>query len=273
MAKTMKATILSDNIPWGELECEWGFSAYIEYGEQKILLDCGASGLFLKNAEKLGISPTEADYGVLSHGHYDHSNGLDSFFAQSADSKFYIRPECGSCYQIDEGELSYAGMPKEVIERYSDRLVCVEGDYSPSEGVWLIPHKLPGMAAMGEADEMYMMRDGKLVPDELLHEQSLVLDTDRGLVIFNSCSHGGADNIINEVAATFPERPICAIIGGFHLYNKTEEQIRAFAGRVRDTGISYVYTGHCTGEQAAAWLKEELGDRLYTFHAGLVIEI
>ncbi len=52
-------------------------------------------------------------------------------------------------------------------------------------------------------------------PDNFCHEQSLVLDTDSGLVIFNSCSHGGVVNIINEVKAAFPEQKITALIGGF----------------------------------------------------------
>ncbi len=50
----MKATVLSDNIPFDNLGSEWGLSIYITYKDKKILLDCGASGLFLENAKKLG---------------------------------------------------------------------------------------------------------------------------------------------------------------------------------------------------------------------------
>ncbi len=45
----MKATVLSDNIPAENLGCEWGLSIFIEYHGKHILLDAGASGLFLKN--------------------------------------------------------------------------------------------------------------------------------------------------------------------------------------------------------------------------------
>lgn len=45
-------------------------------------------------------------------------------------------------------------------------------------------------------------------------------------MIFNSCSHGGADTIINEVKATYPGREIRALIGGFHIYKRTEEEVR-----------------------------------------------
>ena len=76
----MKATVLVDNISCNELAGEWGLSIYIEYGDKKILLDTGASELFLENAEKMGVSIKEVDYAVLSHAHYDHSNGMKAFF-------------------------------------------------------------------------------------------------------------------------------------------------------------------------------------------------
>ena len=70
----MKATVLSDNIPAENLGCEWGLSIFIEYHGKHILLDAGASGLFLKNADVLGLNMKDVDFGVLSHAHYDHAS-------------------------------------------------------------------------------------------------------------------------------------------------------------------------------------------------------
>lgn len=109
-------------------------------------------------------------------------------------------------------------------------------------------------------------------PDDFAHEQSLVFDTPEGIVIFNSCSHGGADSIINEVAATFPEKKLLALIGGFHLFNKPAEEVRALAKRIKETGIQYVYTGHCTGKKSYMILKDELGDTVQQLKTGLVME-
>ena len=71
----MKATVLVDNISHDNIIGEWGLSIFIEYQDKKILLDTGASGLFLRNAEKLGIDMKAVDFGVLSHAHYDHAHG------------------------------------------------------------------------------------------------------------------------------------------------------------------------------------------------------
>ena len=92
-------------------------------------------------------------------------------------------------------------------------------------------------------------------------------------MIFNSCSHAGPDNIISEVRAAFPGQKIAALIGGLHLYKLTDDEVRAFAGRLRATGVQRVFTGHCTGDRAFEVLKEELGDIVSQLRTGLEIEI
>ena len=124
-----------------------------------------------------------------------------------------------------------------------------------------------------EVQRLFHQRTKKgLVPDDFSHEQSLVLDTDKGLVIINSCSHGGAANIINEIKETFPDKHIHALIGGFHLFNKTDEEIREVASRIKETGIDYVCTGHCTKNRAFGILKEELGDKIDMMKVGFEME-
>lgn len=167
----------------------------------------------------------------------------------------------------------YIGIPKKILEEYPDRFVFAKDDTKIADGVYLIPHKTPNLEKIGRREHMYQRRADGWHPDNFSHEQSLVFETDKGLVIFNSCSHGGAANIINEVARTFPDKEVHAIIGGFHLYNKSAAEVREFAKRVKETGIQYVCTGHCTGDKAYAILKEELGDKLHQLRCRLVVEI
>jgi 7,8-dihydropterin-6-yl-methyl-4-(beta-D-ribofuranosyl)aminobenzene 5'-phosphate synthase len=71
----------------------------------------------------------------------------------------------------------------------------------------------------------------------------------------------------------YPGRRILAMIGGFHLYNKTDKYVRDFARRVLETGVEAVYTSHCTGERAMQILSEELGDRMHTSYTGMEFEL
>ena len=278
----MKSTVLVDNIKGCGLNGEWGLCVYIEYEDKVVLLDTGASDLFVKNAEQLGLDLKKVDFGVLSHAHFDHADGMKAFFAANKKAPFFLqRAAKENCYEKFWIFSKYIGIPRGILEDAKERIKFAEGKYKVCNGVWLLSHSTEGLEAIGKKNHMYLRSDKKgdgrnskkWRPDDFSHEQSLVFETEDGLVIFNSCSHGGADNIINEVKATFPGEKIKAIIGGFHLFTRREEEVRELARSIRATGIQQVYTGHCTGDRAYAVLSDELGDMIHQLSCGLVIEL
>ncbi len=269
-----KITIIIDNSSCDGIAGEWGLSVLVQYAGKNILLDAGASDLFLKNMEKLGIDVSDIDHAVLSHAHYDHANGLPAFLDHNKTAKLYLRESTApDCYSKRKIFRWYIGIPRKLLTKYADRIEMVSGDHKLMDGVWLIPHKTEGLGDIGKRERMYRKTNKGWIYDDYSHEQSLVLDTDKGLVILNSCSHGGAANIINEVKETFPDKKVYGLIGGFHLFNKSETEIRELAGKIRDTGIEYICTGHCTRERAFGILKEELGDIVDKMYVGYRIEI
>lgn len=268
-----RLTVIVDNIPNGEILGEWGLSILVEYGDKKILADVGASELFAENLKKLGFDIKDIDYATLSHAHYDHANGMPRFLNDNEKAKFYLQETSDeNCYFKKFFVRKYIGIPRNVLSDYKDRIEFASGDYKLCDGVYLIPHKTAGLGKIGKREMMYRRTAKGWKPDDFSHEQSLVLDTDKGLVIINCCSHGGAVNIINEVASTFPDKKVYGIVGGFHLFNKSEKEIREVSKAILDTGISYVCTGHCTKDRAYNIMKEELGDKLEQLRVGLVIE-
>ena len=80
-------------------------------------------------------------------------------------------------------------------------------------------------------------------------------------------------NIIREVEDTLPGKDIYALIGGFHLYNKTEDEVRSVGRALKEHGLRYVCTGHCTGDEAYAILEEVLGDILHPMYCGMEMTI
>jgi len=271
----MRASVLIDNLPTEGFICEWGLAICIEYNGKSYLLDNNTTGDKTKNAQAMGIDLGAVCAGVLSHAHYDHSDGIPAFFAVNDHARFYLRKgSAPNCYDRKQfRHKRYIGIQKDLLVKYRDRIELVTGDYRLDEGVWLIPHKTPGLEAMGRKNGMYLRQNHGWVLDNFAHEQSLVFETEKGLVIFNSCSHGGADAIIREIEATFPDKKICAIIGGFHLYKSSDEFIRGLARSMLETGVELAVTGHCTGDHAYAILREEMGERVRQMHTGMVIEI
>ncbi|MCI8932198.1 MAG: MBL fold metallo-hydrolase [Lachnospiraceae bacterium] len=269
----MKATVLADNIADGELLGEWGLCIYIEYNGRKILLDTGASDRFVINAQTLHVDIEDVEYGILSHAHYDHADGMEYFFEKNKKACFFLRKGCGeNCYKKRLLKTRYIGIKKGTLEAYKDRITYAEGKQEICPGVFLIPHSTEGLAGIGRKNHMYIKKR-IWHADDFSHEQSLVFDTEKGLVIFNSCCHAGADTIIREAEEAFSGKRAYAVIGGFHLHERTEEEVRALAGRIRKTGVEKLYTGHCTGEKACHILEEELGGRVMQLYTGMEMEL
>lgn len=265
-----KLTVVVDNIPNAALSGEWGLSILVEYNGKKILVDTGASELFATNLMELGFNIKDIDYATLSHAHYDHANGMPRFFKDNERAKFFLREATAeNCYKKKFFIKKYIGIPRHVLSDYKDRIEMISGDYKLCTGAYLIPHKTDGLWRIGKRENMYQKSEKGWRPDDFSHEQSLVLDTDRGLVIINCCSHGGAVNIIKEINATFPEKHVYGLIGGFHLFNKSEKEIRAVSKEIVNTGIDFVCTGHCTMDRAYSIMKEELGEKLTQLRVGL----
>ena len=268
----MHIKILVDNITKSALQAEWGLSLSIEYEGHSILLDAGTTGIFADNAKALGLSMDSIELAVLSHAHYDHADGLERFFQENRKAKCYIRNCCGEdCF--DRKKDKYIGIRAGLLEAYADRFCRVEGNYELLSGVKLLPHSTEGLDELGEKVGMYRFRNGVWEPDDFAHEQSLVFETERGLVVCNSCCHGGADNIIEEVKREYPGQKVYGLIGGLHLYRASDGEVLTLAEKIRESGIEKVYTGHCTGERAMELLKQELGDTAEQIYTGMELEI
>lgn len=270
----LTATVLIDNIPADGLTGEWGLAFHIAYRGRNLLLDAGGSGAFADNADALGIDLSTVEYAALSHAHSDHSDGMTAFFGRNSAAPLLLRQGTAEdcCSQEPDG-VEYIGIRPGMLAEYAHRIRFVSGNYEVCPGATLVPHTTPGLERIGAHARLFRLVDGELVPDDFSHEQSLVLETEKGLVIFSSCSHGGADNILREIADAFPGRQICALIGGFHLFESTRAEVMDFARRVRDTGIRTLITGHCTGQEAYDLLKEQLGDRISQLKTGFVLEV
>ena len=73
--------------------------------------------------------------------------------------------------------------------------------------------------------------------------------------------------IIEEARRAFPGKRVKAIVGGLHLYDRSEDEVVAFAHDLDESGIELVLTGHCTGE-AVSTLARVLGPRVSAFRSG-----
>ncbi len=269
----MNITVLMENTAPCHLTAEHGLSFHIQHRGHSILLDAGSSGKFADNAQKLGVDLAGVEWAALSHGHYDHADGFRRFFAENQTAPVYLRPAAGkSWFSTSQGAPRFIGIHRDMFP--NPRFVVLDGLFSPMEGAWLVPETVRGGPfANREKTLLEKIGPDQFVPDDFSHEQSLVLESERGLVLFNSCSHGGIVNIVQGVLEQFGGKQVYAVLGGLHLIDPEEAYVNAVADRLAELGVERLYTGHCTSAAAFALLRERLQGRLYALTTGARIEL
>lgn len=276
----MKITVLMENTaPEGcGLTPEHGLSLYIEHRGRKLLLDAGSSGKFADNAQALGIDLSAVEAAALSHGHYDHADGLRRFFRLNSRAKVYVRPGAdGPHFSMGKDGPYFIGIHRDICTQFRDRFEAVEGVCPLTEGAWLVPDLV--RETSGRSDGLlYKRGEDDFIPDDFRHEQSLVLEGEKGLVVLNSCSHGGIVNIVRGVQDQLPGKKVYAVVGGLHMaakgqgaLNCTPEYVCQVADALKELGVEEIHTGHCTGETALGLLRERFGPGCRALAIGQVL--
>jgi 7,8-dihydropterin-6-yl-methyl-4-(beta-D-ribofuranosyl)aminobenzene 5'-phosphate synthase len=232
----MTITVVYDNNPYKEgLETAWGFSCVITGGEKTILFDTGGdSQILLGNMEKSAVEPSSIDTVVLSHIHGDHTGGLDSFLEKNSDVTIYL--------------------PKSFPKKFKDNVT--------SHGSKIV-----------EVGQPMDIRENAYSTGELgilIKEQSLIVRTDKGLIVMTGCAHPGIVKIVN-VAKNLSEGNILLVMGGFHLEWTTRGKIEKIISAFKQMGVRYVGPGHCSGHKARALFENHFGKNYINIGAGKII--
>lgn len=268
----MKIINLVENTP-GVPGCgyEHGLSFYIETGRHKLLIDSGATDLFLRNAKVLGIDLREVDIMILSHGHYDHAGGIPAFSEQNPDAEIYLKASAGGdFYHLKENGEKYIGIDKEILSFRQCRFV--QEDLKIDDELYLFTD-ITGRRYPSKGNLSLKRREEeRYVQDTFDHEQCLVITQGGQRVLLSGCAHNGIINILDRYQEIFHSEPDI-VISGFHLMQDkpyTAEEIQNIQDMARALckRKSIFYTGHCTGSEASGIMKEIMKDQLRIIHSG-----
>lgn len=267
--KNMKITILVDNNTQIDnyYLSEPGVSYYIETENRKILFDVGFSDVFLKNAESLNCNLLNCTDIVFSHGHLDHTWGIDFLirkykvldFKGSHRQKpnlichpYAIRPK----FTDDVGLIG--NMISIDILKNEFNLIKSKSEYSITQNIFFL----------GEIPEYFDFEernifgktiddDGELIPDYLIDDSALVISTPQGIGIITGCSHSGICNIIEHAKRIANQNNILFILGGFHLIDASLKKQRKVAQYIDSQSIEFIYPCHCTGREVIKLLSDK----------------
>ena len=248
-----------------------GLAFYAETGKHRLLVDLGPSGETLKNAEKLGVDLTSADTVILSHGHYDHAGGILPFAEINSTAKIYMqRSAAGGYYSADGKTYRYIGIDRDILSL--PQVIPVDGDWEIDQELCLFTVKNRRRCPPSANSRLMEKTGAGYVQDSFAHEQYLVITENGRRVLLSGCAHNGILNIMEEYVRRYGMAP-AAVISGFHLMKKTGytdadiREIRETAEELKHYETTF-YTGHCTGEEPFAVMKEIMGDRLVYVHSG-----
>ena len=256
-------TVLSDNRTQNpSLQTEHGLSILLETEKHRILLDTGASDVFIRNAEQMGIDLSAVDYVFISHGHSDHAGGLQHIVGRNRKAKVLVSPDAISGkFFSKRGNLHSITAEWPMID--DGRLVLTDQTCAIAEKIHVIAH-IPQIHPMPKGNQHLYVQNtaGDYIHDDFRHELALYVD---GL-LFTGCAHSGLENIL----AACPW-PVHTVVGGFHLLDgqETEEELAALAQRLKAKyPNTQFYTSHCTGDKVFATLKTFMDDQLHAFSCG-----
>jgi len=205
-----------DNIEFNpKFKTGFGFACVIKLKNNTILFDTGGDPeTLLTNLELAEIKPEDIMIIVLSHIHGDHTGGLLGFLEKNSNVKVYIPSSFPSSFKE---EIKARGA--RVVD-VSNSVKIIEGIYSTGElGTWI-------------------------------KEQSLVINSDKGLIVITGCAHPGVVNIVKKIKTQF-KKDVYLVMGGFH--HPSIKVVEEF----RKLGVKKVAPSHCTGDEAIKAFEKE----------------
>jgi 7,8-dihydropterin-6-yl-methyl-4-(beta-D-ribofuranosyl)aminobenzene 5'-phosphate synthase len=233
----------------------------------------------LQNMEMMGVQPQSIDAVVITHCHYDHTQGLVRILEATGkkDLPVVVHPHLFRLNFVVDPFLRHVGVmwgdAREKIAAAGGTLFEIRDPLQ----------LMPGVFTSGEIERstdfeevgiaLKTLDGGKIVEDTMPDDLSVFVRLrNGGTIILTGCSHAGVVNICRQCRQMTGRQQIEALIGGFHLVEASRERIEKTAAALGELAIRSVFAGHCTGFRAQAELLRVFGDRFTPLQTGQRLE-
>jgi 7,8-dihydropterin-6-yl-methyl-4-(beta-D-ribofuranosyl)aminobenzene 5'-phosphate synthase len=265
------------------ITAEHGLCLYIEAKGKRFIFDTGQTNVAAHNAQILDIDLKGLPI-ILSHGHYDHTGGLDSILDLTGKTDIYCHQDVfSSRFRLTDSFLKPIGMPwsRDYLEGKGAKFHINSTWKEISKGIWLTGEItrindfefLPENFVIAPATYATMVQPEVKKIDPLYDDQALAIETTWGLLVVLGCAHSGIINTLEHVKKESGIDEIFAVVGGTHLASSSEQMFLETIKALKHLDIKLLSPCHCSGSIAVARLFGELRNRIVFNGVGTHIEI
>ena len=275
---SFRITIICDNSvgPISGTLGEHGLAVLVEPARgEPLLFDTGQGATLLHNLRRMNRDPAVIDKVIISHGHYDHTGGLLPLLQTGRPRRVFGHPGifAGRYRLKDSGERVEIGIPhsRDTLEEAGAAFDLSPDFREIAPGIFMTG-EVPRTTPFEKGDRELFRNGCEREPDDTPDDQSLVLATEKGLVIILGCCHSGLINTLEHTAKAMGRRDVYAVVGGTHLGFCGREQLDQTVAALKEWGISRLAAGHCTGFAASARLWREMPRAFQPAQVGYTLE-
>ena len=232
--------------------------------ERTVLFDAGPDPYALeRNVRRMGLDFEKIEAVVLSHGHFDHSEGLLKAIELIRGTRrrhsipLHLHPGVfvRRAVHLPDGDIiPLQEVPfRAALSREGYSLVESDRPEEILDGAFFLSGEIPRRSfERGMANHLRVTSAGDWEPDPLVTDERFMVAhvSRKGLVIFTGCSHAGIVNVCCHAQELFPETPFYALVGGLHLVYPNEDLIDETIAELNKFGFRLIIPGHCTGWRA-----------------------
>lgn len=268
MIQHLTITQVVENTAGGPgLLAEHGVAFHIDADGHQLLFDTGQGLALTHNAKRLDLDLAQLDSIILSHGHYDHSGGLNEVLLLTGPVKLYLHPQALAKKYNRNGRDISAPIAAQTQLASLGELVYTRTPMEIYPGVFLTG-EIPRINPLEDTGGPFYQNKDCSELDELADDQALFFDTSEGLVVLLGCGHSGVINTLQYVQQISGKQDILAVIGGMHLLHATEERLSFTGDSLADLGVHHLAPNHCTGLDAVCYFKQRFPEIYCESHVG-----